>query len=58
MGDSAEQASGYDARDHKRLLIEYDNTQRNANHAHSVWRDPVADFGYDVLGVHLTAHHR
>ena len=23
-----------------RLLIEWDNTQRNANHAHSVWRDP------------------
>jgi len=40
-----------------RLLIEYDNTQRQANHAHAVWRDPVADFGYDVLGAHLTAHH-
>ena len=23
-----------------RLLIEWDNTQRNANHAHSVWREP------------------
>src|SRR5271157_1193077 len=41
-----------------RLLIEYDNTQRRANHAHSVWRDPAADFGYDALGAHLTAHHR
>jgi Protein of unknown function (DUF3500) len=41
-----------------RLLIEYDNTQRHANHAHSVWRDPVADFGYDALGSHLTAYHR
>jgi len=40
-----------------RLLIEYDNTQRQANHAHSVWRDPAADFGYDVLGAHLTRHH-
>jgi hypothetical protein len=40
-----------------RLLIEYDNTQRHANHAHSVWRDPEADFGYDVLGAHLAAHH-
>jgi len=40
-----------------RLLIEYDNTQRQANHAHAVWRDPVADFGYDVLGAHLTVHH-
>jgi hypothetical protein len=41
-----------------RLLIEYDNTQRHANHAHSVWRDPEADFGYDALGAHLTAFHR
>jgi len=41
-----------------RLLIEYDNTQSRANHAHSVWRDPVADFGYDVLGAHLSAYHR
>jgi hypothetical protein len=41
-----------------RLLIEYDNTQRQANHAHSVWRDPAADFGYDALGAHLAAHHR
>jgi hypothetical protein len=40
-----------------RLLIEYDNTQRQANHAHSVWRDPAADFGYDALGAHLAAHH-
>jgi hypothetical protein len=40
-----------------RLLVEYDNTQRQANHAHSVWRDPEADFGYDVLGAHLAAQH-
>jgi Protein of unknown function (DUF3500) len=39
------------------LVIEYDNTQRRANHAHSVWRDPADDFGYDVLGAHLAAHH-
>jgi Protein of unknown function (DUF3500) len=40
-----------------RLLIEYDNTQRQANHAHSVWRDPAADFGYDVLAAHLAEYH-
>jgi hypothetical protein len=40
-----------------RLLIEYDNTQRHANHAHSVWRDPEADFGHDVLAAHRAAHH-
>lgn len=39
------------------LLIEWDNTQRGANHAHSVWRDPDADFGLDVLARHrATAH--
>lgn len=40
-----------------RLLLEWDNTQRGANHAHSVWRDPVADFGLDVLTRHRAAHH-
>jgi hypothetical protein len=39
------------------LLIEWDNTQRNANHAHSVWRDPANDFGLDVLRVHRRALH-
>jgi len=34
------------------VLIEYDNTQRGANHAHSVWRDPISDFGLDVLAEH------
>jgi hypothetical protein len=34
------------------VLIEYDNTQRGANHAHSVWRDPASDFGLDVLAEH------
>ena len=40
-----------------RLLIEWDNTQRNGNHAHSVWRDPASDFGLDVLARHRAAHH-
>jgi hypothetical protein len=39
------------------LLIEWDNTQRGANHAHSVWRDPVGDFGLDVLARHRDLHH-
>jgi hypothetical protein len=39
------------------LLIEWDNTQRQANHAHSVWRDPSADFGLDVLAAHRSRHH-
>jgi Protein of unknown function (DUF3500) len=40
-----------------RLLVEWDNTQRNVNHAHAVWRDPEADFGRDVLAAHRAAHH-
>lgn len=40
-----------------RLLIEWDNTQRGANHAHSVWRDPESDFGLDVLARHKASHH-
>lgn len=39
------------------LLVEWDNTQRGANHAHSVWRDPGRDFGLDVLAAHRSAHH-
>ena len=39
------------------LLLEWDNTQRGANHAHSVWRDPEGDFGDDVLAAHRAAHH-
>ena len=35
------------------FLIEYDNTQNNANHVHSVWRDLTRDFGEDLLGRHL-----
>ena len=38
------------------LLIEWDNTQRGANHAHSVWRNPRSDFGLDVLARHRAAH--
>ncbi|MBV8385298.1 MAG: DUF3500 domain-containing protein [Acidimicrobiia bacterium] len=40
-----------------RFLVEYDNTQNDANHAHSVWRDPANDFGDDLLRRHLTEDH-
>ena len=35
------------------FLIEYDDTQNNANHIHSVWRDLTDDFGEDMLAKHL-----
>ena len=34
------------------FLVEYDNTQNNANHVHSVWRDLQNDFGEDALKNH------
>lgn len=35
-----------------RILIEFDNSQNDANHIHSLWRDPANDFGRDDLGRH------
>jgi hypothetical protein len=35
------------------FLIEYDNTQNNANHIHAVWRDFNGDFGRDLIREHL-----
>lgn len=42
------------------LLIEYDNTQNNANHIHSVCRDLENDFGEDMLLKHYkeSNHHK
>lgn len=39
------------------FLIEYDNTQNNANHIHSVWRDFTNDFGEDLLAAHYAETH-
>lgn len=39
-------------------LIELDNTQNNANHVHSVWRDLTTDFGRDMLADHYRRQHR
>ncbi len=40
------------------FLLEYDNTQNNANHIHAVWRKFSGDFGDDLLARHYqsTAH--
>jgi len=35
------------------FLIEFDNTQNDGNHIHSVWRDFNGDFGHDLLREHL-----
>ena len=40
------------------FLIEYDNTQNNANHIHCVWREFKGDWGKDLLAEHYrTAPH-
>jgi len=39
------------------FLLEYDNTQNNANHIHSVWRDFDGDFGRDLLQEHYRSSH-
>ena len=40
------------------FLIELDNTQNDANHVHSVWRDFTGDFGEDLLHQHYQASHQ
>lgn len=39
------------------FLIEYDNTQDNANHAHTVWRHLRDDWGVDLLQAHYASRH-
>jgi hypothetical protein len=39
------------------LLIEYDNTTSDGNHAHTVLRRPRSDFGSDVLAAHYRQAH-
>jgi hypothetical protein len=41
-----------------RFLVEYDNTQNDANHIHSVWRDPADDFGALLLARHYAQDHK
>jgi hypothetical protein len=38
------------------LLAEYDNSARDANHVHTVWRDPRGDFADDPLARHRAEH--
>lgn len=40
------------------FIVEYDNTQNNANHIHTVWRDFDGDFGLDLLALHYQQYHQ
>ncbi|MHA3775008.1 DUF3500 domain-containing protein [Verrucomicrobiota bacterium sgz303538] len=39
------------------FILEYDNTQNNANHVHSLWREIGDDFGGDLLKQHYQQAH-
>lgn len=39
------------------FIVEYDNTQDDANHVHAVWRDAARDFGGDPLRAHRRLAH-
>lgn len=39
------------------FFVEYDNTQNNANHIHTVWRHLQDDFGMDLLNLHYKKGH-
>lgn len=41
----------------RKFLVEYDDTQNDANHIHSVWRDFEGDFGMDLLAAHYRSSH-
>ncbi len=40
------------------FFVEYDNTQNNANHIHTVWRDIKNDWGEDLLKRHYKKSHQ
>jgi hypothetical protein len=39
------------------FLVEFDNTQNDGNHVHSIWRDFKGDFGRDLLREHVKVAH-
>ncbi len=41
----------------KTFILEYDNTQNDGNHPHSIWRDRERDFGVDLLKEHYEQSH-
>ena len=58
---SLERGKGHYFRIHgPTLVIEYDNTQNEANHAHLVWHSPGNNFGADYLRRHYeeSPHHQ
>lgn len=57
MGSTKPGKGHYYRIESSKFLVEYDNTQNDANHIHSVWRDFDGDFGEDVLAEHYAKFH-
>ncbi len=57
MGATKPGAGHYYRIQGSKFLVEYDNTQNDANHIHTVWRDFDGDFGEDVLAEHYQLSH-
>jgi hypothetical protein len=55
-GTTTRTAGHYYAVTGQTFLLEYDNTQDNANHIHSVWRDLRHDWAGDLLANHYRTH--
>jgi hypothetical protein len=54
---SLERGKGHYYRIHgPTFIIEYDNTQNDANHIHTVWHSTTNDFGLDALKKHYSEH--
>jgi len=57
MGRAARGEGSYYRLSGPTFVIEYDNTQDQANHVHTVWRDRERDFGHDLLKEHYERGH-
>ncbi|MFN8526025.1 MAG: DUF3500 domain-containing protein [Chloroflexota bacterium] len=57
-GGPVEQGKGhYYAIQGPTFIVEYDNTQNDSNHIHSVWRTFDGDWGEDILAEHYAQAH-
>ena len=57
LGGAEQGEPHYYALKGKSFVVEYDKTQNQANHIHSVWRSLEGDFGEDLLAAHYHDAH-
>lgn len=58
MGTAGRKGRHYYRIQGKNLLVEYDNSQGNGTHIHTVWRNGKEDFGGDALKEHYAHGHK